>query len=443
MVQKESGIFNNNDVEKPYSPGFSDPELIYSSHKTRLYRLKLRGKYFMAKTHVGLKGENHDILSKELELLSGCSHPNIVHVFTLEEETPVGKALIMEYIEGRNLLDFLAEKPSEKDRERLIDQLLNTVHYLHSKGIIHNDLKPENLLVCYSDNSLRLIDFDLADDPSHYLLKCCGCTPEFAAPELKNNHFSDERSDIYSIGRLIELICGKRYGKIVGKCLADNPENRFQDVATLNSRWNTRKSGSFIPYIAGACFLIIGFFLLAFLGNPKNESPKEPPLTIVTETRSEKEPKVKSEVPQPENMNKGNKEKKENIPAISKKNEPELSNPSDQIFKKLNEFNNSTLDKTIRDIRLNRYQEFAHLLIQKFQEEILSNYESYLNLDNISDEELKQEIKRHQLVFLSDKGEILNNELLKLPTLYSYKEEMPKEEFESYIELIRNNKTIY
>lgn len=456
VEQRESGIFHTNHSSKLYTSLFSDPELIYSSHKTRLYRLKLRGKYFIAKTYVGLNGENHDILSKEFEIVSGCSHPNIIHVFTLEEETPVGEALIMEYIEGRNLLNFLAENPSKKDKERLIDQLLGTVNYLHSKGIIHNDLKPENLMVCYSDNSLRLIDFDLADNPTHYLLKNRGCTMEFAAPELINNHFSDKRSDIYSIGRLIKLICGKKYGKMVEKCLAVNPENRFQDIAALNFRWNTRESRKFIPFIATGCFLIIGIVLLFYNINPKHERQTDRQFTLVCEPIIENEIQGKNEFQQDPNLKEAeipiaanrNEEftiqrSSQNIDSTIGNNRDEATgrNVSNQLFNEINEFNTSLFDKTIREIHLNRFQEFAPLIIQKFQKNIISNYDSYIN--KMKDEGLQQELRQHQMVFLSDKGVLLYNEIQKLPSLFSLREEMPEEEFESYLKLLSKSSTIY
>ena len=211
----------------------------------RLYRVSRAGKYFIIKTAKGESGVHADLIRREYELSIALSHPYIVSVFTFEEVTPVGPGIVMEYIDGYTLTEFLAQNPSRKLRQRTVDQLLDAVAYLHKKGIVHNDLKPENILISRVDNTLKLIDFGLSDNDACFLYKGLGCTPQYASPELKANKQTDCRSDIYSLGLLMRDILGKRYAAIASRACNPIPQKRYADVAQIRRR--SREGGMFYP----------------------------------------------------------------------------------------------------------------------------------------------------------------------------------------------------
>ena len=174
------------------------------------------------------------MFQREYELSIGRQHPNVVSVFTFEPSTVVGPGIIMEYVEGRTLTAFLAENPSPALRRRVFEQLLQAVAYIHRSGIVHNDLKPENILVTRADNDVKLIDFGLADDDAHYLARTLGCTPAYASPELLARDKSiDARSDIYSIGRLMQDIFGNSHSRIANRCLCGDREKRYANADEL------------------------------------------------------------------------------------------------------------------------------------------------------------------------------------------------------------------
>jgi serine/threonine protein kinase len=100
---------------------------------------------------------------------------------------------------------------------------------MHKKGIIHNDLKPGNILITNSGNNVKLIDFGLSDTDAHYLLKTMGSTPQYASPELLEQGTIDVRSDIYSLGLLIRDILGKRFPHITKKCLHPDKTERYNN----------------------------------------------------------------------------------------------------------------------------------------------------------------------------------------------------------------------
>ena len=234
---------------------YCDPVLIKDGIVSRLYRVSRAGKYFIIKTAKGESGAYMDLIRREYELSIALSHPYVVSVFTFEEVTPVGPGIVMEYIDGCTLAEFLAKNPSKNLRQRLVEQLLDAVAYLHKKGIVHNDLKPDNILISRVDNTLKIIDFGLSDNDAYFLYKGLGCTPQYASPELKANKQTDCRSDIYSLGFLMRDILGRRYSAIASRACNPIPQKRYADVAQIQKALSRRRN--VLPVIFGVLLVIL------------------------------------------------------------------------------------------------------------------------------------------------------------------------------------------
>lgn len=260
----ESSIF---DRGVPSSPSRTQHPLyaqkLWSNALASFFVLHRDGKVFF------MKAETDDerscpILRREYELACTVDHPNIVHVYSFEETLPcVGlSGIMMEWVDGRTLREFLAENPSFKKRLAVMEQILQAVAYLHSRGIVHNDLKPSNILVRRSDDAVRLIDFGLSDDDAHRALRTPGCTMEFAAPELKEQHKSDARSDVYSLGMIMRELLPSSFGPVITKSLHSDPGRRYANASSLLAAFKRQKA---LPWIiaGSAVFIIIIIALVA------------------------------------------------------------------------------------------------------------------------------------------------------------------------------------
>ena len=254
-----SEIFNPMGEGLNSSAGYSMPEVFATTSLAVLYRVRKAGKYFIIKTPKEKTGQTLAMLRREYELSIGRQHPNVVNVFTFEESTVVGPGIVMEYVDGRTLTAFLAENPSQAMRRRVFEQLLQAVAYIHRSGIVHNDIKPENILITRADNDVRLIDFGLADDDAHYLARTLGCTPLYASPELLMQEKDiDARSDIYSLGMIMHDIFANRHLRIAGRCLCAQKEKRYANAEQLLAAFRHRSR----PAVLLACSMVVLILLL-------------------------------------------------------------------------------------------------------------------------------------------------------------------------------------
>lgn len=237
---EESGIFGVESEIYGGEQAFHGFKLLKTTANASLYLAYKAGKRFLIKTTKDNSERQLAMLRREYELSFGCDHPHIVHIYTIEN-LPIGVGLVMEYVEGRTLADYLAERPTLPERNRIFEELLSAVEYLHTRGVVHNDIKPENILISRADNTLKLIDFGLADSDAEYALRTLGCTPRYASPELRaQSGVMDARSDIYSIGVLMQDIFGNRHRRIVKRCCRESAAERYANISALHSSWRQR-----------------------------------------------------------------------------------------------------------------------------------------------------------------------------------------------------------
>ncbi|KAI3388132.1 hypothetical protein SNEBB_001192 [Seison nebaliae] len=139
-------------------------------------------------------------MRREGKLLQLVKHDNIVQLYELME-TENSYYLVMELCDGGDLMDFICAKKhlDEKLTQKFIKQIMSAINYLHLIGILHRDLKIENLLLD-KHNNIKLIDFGLSNlIKKGECITQCG-SPAYAAPELLAHKKYDHKVDVWSIG---------------------------------------------------------------------------------------------------------------------------------------------------------------------------------------------------------------------------------------------------
>lgn len=174
------------------------------------------------------------LIEKEFQILISLSHPNVIRATELVDIPPLGKSMVMEFVEGCDLTEWLEGKPSQRERRDMARQIVDTFAYLHSKGVAHRDVKPENLMVD-SGGNLKVIDFGLADRSDFAYIKHVTGTPSFAAPELAGDINADAgRADIYSIGKVLDLLSpGRAWRRVIKRAVSADPEARPSNAVAL------------------------------------------------------------------------------------------------------------------------------------------------------------------------------------------------------------------
>ena len=156
---------------------------------------------------------------QECKVTARLDHPNVVSVFdvgTLEGRRPY---LVMEFIQGESMRDFLDRETSMsiKDASTVMMQVCSGLHEAHAQGIVHRDLKPENIMLRERSDRpdwVKIVDFGIAHlKQGGQRLTRTGIaigTVDYMSPEYLSDKPIDHRSDIYALGVILyELIAGR------------------------------------------------------------------------------------------------------------------------------------------------------------------------------------------------------------------------------------------
>uniref|UniRef100_H2YPH6 MAP/microtubule affinity-regulating kinase 3 n=1 Tax=Ciona savignyi TaxID=51511 RepID=H2YPH6_CIOSA len=144
-------------------------------------------------------------LFREVRIMKHLDHPNIVKLYEVIENSKQ-LLLVMEYANGGEVFDYLVAhgRMKEKEARAKFRQIVSSVQYLHSKKIVHRDLKAENLLLD-ADMNIKIADFGFSNEftPGHKLDTFCG-SPPYAAPELfQGKKYDGPEVDVWSLGVIL------------------------------------------------------------------------------------------------------------------------------------------------------------------------------------------------------------------------------------------------
>ena len=147
----------------------------------------------------------------EAQASAGLTHPNIVNVFDVYDDEEIN-FIVMELVEGITLKEFIAQN-GRLPMDRAIDfaiQIASGLEAAHENHIIHRDIKPQNIIVSRNGN-LKVTDFGIAKAATSTTLTSGAMgSVHYISPEQARGGYSDERSDIYSLGiTMYEMVTGR------------------------------------------------------------------------------------------------------------------------------------------------------------------------------------------------------------------------------------------
>ena len=259
--------------------------------------------------HIAANSDERKRFEIEAKAAAALNQSNIATIHAIEE-TEDEIFLVMEYISGRHLKDYINSKPLPLDEAvDIATQIAQGLQAAHEKGIVHRDVKSSNIMIM-QDGQVKIMDFGLAKVRGSDQLTKIGTTvgtTAYMSPEQAKGANVDQRSDIWSLGIVLyEMITGQvpfrddyeqaiiysilneepeeigeidqRVQMIIKKSLAKNPDERYQSAAEiltdlLNMEENSGKSKIVIkrsktPWLLGAgivtLILVVIYFLIPF-----------------------------------------------------------------------------------------------------------------------------------------------------------------------------------
>lgn len=231
-------------VPVDFSKEWQHIQFVKANSKNEIYTAMRYGRRYVLKKLAGdyVRMTNYE-MQQEQEFLNSIQlvHPNIAATYAFEEIEGVGRCIVMEWIDGVTLGEWLQTKPSKTVRERVFMQIVDALEYIHRLQLVHHDVKGDNILVTHNGQNAKLIDFGLSQTDDMLT----------AVP-------NDPRKDIEALQRLFPDIC---------------PKGQFFRLSDLRNAINRRKRIiRLLPVILSALLLAaITLFYLSWHERQKEQ----------------------------------------------------------------------------------------------------------------------------------------------------------------------------
>lgn len=207
-----SSISSDFIVPSDFSSEWRDLSLAHTHSRTLIYTATRYGRRYLLKTlspEIASLTDYRLQQEQEFQLAVQLVHPNIAATYSLEEISGVGRCIVQEWIDGVTLGEWLQTKPPRAAKERVLNQLLDALEYIHGLQLVHHDLKADNILITRNGTNVKLIDF--------------GLSAIDATLSPVNN---DPKKDIESVLKIFPDIC---------------PKGHFANIAALRKAIYRRK----------------------------------------------------------------------------------------------------------------------------------------------------------------------------------------------------------
>ncbi len=230
----EDTIFES--IEKIESQGATSEAFIVKNKGKTFFMKRLRAEFSGNPKYVTL-------FEKEYEVGKSLNSPYIPQYKSINKENG-SLYILMEYILGENIEEKLQSDPlwfhKEKNVQKMLLQLSEGLEELHKKDILYLDINPKNIMLTRFGGNVKITDLGFCANAAYH--HTAGCTIGFQAPEVEEKHWKeiDTRSDIYSIGRLLQYIeekSGTRLPRgirrIKKRCLREQKSERYHNCEEI------------------------------------------------------------------------------------------------------------------------------------------------------------------------------------------------------------------
>ena len=215
------------------------------------------------------KSQFQTLLRKEFETVSKLDHANIAKETQLIDDPQYGKAIVVEFVDGRPLNAYLAENHSVEEKLNIIRQIASAIGYANERNIQHRNLKASNVLIAKQGDEVKIIDFRMpfADD-----LHVGYSSMAHVSPEQKDGTVAiDARADVYSLGVLMKQMgLPEDYNGLIEKCCSYNRGDRYMDMDSMvadldggsGSGPSTKRMATLAAVVVVLIVVVVTFFAL-------------------------------------------------------------------------------------------------------------------------------------------------------------------------------------
>jgi len=241
------------------------------------YKVKMWGRWFFMKRPKKKYANDPRYLNAferefEIGILLDNDHIVKYHSKFYDDE---GIFILTDYVDGRTLTEYIKEngKLPKEEARRILLQIADALKYLHSKQIIHGDLKPDNILITRNGNNVKIVDLGYSYGDCYDVI---GGSDGYSAPEQISGKGGDLRADIYAFGKLTKFMTNS-FGKMAAKASAVNPDGRYSsmdEVIKELSRKRVNPLWFLLPLLVLAAIIIFSL-------NRKEEIPPQEETPVV------------------------------------------------------------------------------------------------------------------------------------------------------------------
>ena len=256
---------------------------ISHSATCRAYKTKILGKWIFVKELNPDHPQDARLEAaflKEMEIGYQMDHPGLPRYVLTKGILPEGRYVAMEYIDGLTLNEFINKNPryfaDKRNLRRFVEEVSDVLDYLHSRQVLHLDIKPSNVMMTRIGQNAKLIDLGFCHTDTYR--DTAGLTPEFKAPErMKEGTEKSASTDYYGLGVLLKFVrentggnTGKDFKRLERALLAEDvvarPSDRSEVEKILSGNRNSLK------WLTGIVLMLLVSAGIFFILKPMEET---------------------------------------------------------------------------------------------------------------------------------------------------------------------------